>query len=120
MLCCMILACRESSETKTAYMNENELIAGGLYVSQRADSSYSICKLLVLEQDAVHIRMYADSFTQKPMSNISSSELKPFVGHVPMAKAGFLKGKPELLKVESVQASELEGYHIYLEAMNDR
>ena len=44
------------SETKT------ELVTGGLYASENSDGTYGISKILALEENGVHVRMYNESF----------------------------------------------------------
>ena len=90
------------------------MVVGGLYTSHNEDGSYGISKIIALDDFAVHIRMYSNKFDTKPDKNLNSKELKSFIGHVPMAKEGFLLDSPELLKVEEVTEPELEGYKYYL------
>jgi len=96
-----------------------ELVVGGLYISQNEDGSYGVSKVLALDDFAVHIRMYSDEFETKP-TDLNSADLDFFIGHAPMAKEGFLLDKPELLKVEKVSEEELEGYNYYLDAMENQ
>ena len=95
----------------------DDLKVGGVYLIQNADSTYYLTKILVIDDFAVHLRTYSDTFKTKP-SNINSENLKILIGHAPIDKSGFLIDKPELLKVEEVKDSELEGYKMYLEAMS--
>lgn len=94
----------------------NDLVIGGLYISQNEDGSFGVSKILALDEFAVHVRMYSDEFETKP-SDLNSTDLTFLIGHAPMAKEGFLLDKPELLKVEKVSEEELEGYNYYLDAM---
>ncbi|MFT3822630.1 MAG: hypothetical protein QM731_01875 [Chitinophagaceae bacterium] len=106
-----------NEKQSTLNTTDTELKEGGLYISREENGNYSISKILVLDGDIVHIRAYGNSFSVKPTA-ISSDTLKMLIGHVPMAKEGFLIEKPELLKVEPVKESELEGYKIYMEEMS--
>ena len=107
-------ACTNKGKNKT----QEELQTGGIYISQNEDGSFGVSKILVLDGPTVHIRMYTDKFEIKP-ADINSEDLNFFIGHVPMAKNGFLLDKPEFLKVEAVTEEELEGYKYYLEAMKN-
>ena len=98
---------------KDAKNTENGLVVGGMYTSQNEDGSYGITKILALDEFAVHVRMYSNKFDTKP-KDVNSKDLNSFIGHAPMAKEGFLLGNPELLKVEKVTESELEGYKYYM------
>ena len=93
----------------------NDLVVGGLYISQNEDDSFGVSKILALDEFTVHVRMYSDEFETKP-SDLNSSVLTVLIGHAPMAKEGYLLDKPELLKVEKVSEEELEGYNFYLDA----
>jgi hypothetical protein len=105
-----------SQEENEPAASADGLKAGGLYLSQNADSTWSVTKVLVLDNFAAHIRMYSDTFKTKP-ADVNSKDLNVFIGHAPLDRKGFLIDKPELLKVEPVKDEELEGYKMYLEAM---
>ena len=94
-----------------------DLKVGGLYLIQNEDNTYYLTKILVIDDFAVHVRTYSDTFKTKP-NNINSEDLEIMIGHAPIDKKGFLIDKPELLKVERVKEAELEGYKLYLEAMS--
>ncbi|PCJ65630.1 MAG: hypothetical protein COA58_09500 [Bacteroidetes bacterium] len=107
-----ITACSNSTD-KT-----KDLVAGGLYLSKNKDGNFEVSKILALDEFAVHVRLYSEEFTEKP-TDLNSADLKFMIGHVPMAKEGFLLGKPELLKIENISEDELEGYRMYLNAMKN-
>ncbi|MFL5728905.1 MAG: hypothetical protein ACJ75J_05390 [Cytophagaceae bacterium] len=96
----------------------SDLKSGGLYLLKSQDSTYHLTKILVIDDYAVHVRTYSTKFTKKPLK-INSDSLDILIGHAPIDKEGFLSGHPELIKVEEVKDSELEGYKIYLEAMKE-
>ena len=95
---------------------QTELKVGGLYLSKNENGKYSVSKIIAMDNFAIHVRMYADEFQTKP-TELSSTNLKVLIGHAPMDAKGFLAENPELLKVEDVKDSELEGYKMYLEEM---
>lgn len=106
-----------SASDNTASTDQpNNLRVGGLYLFKKKDNTYYLTKVLVLDDFAVHLRTYRDTFKTKP-TDINSENLKILIGHAPLDKSGFLLDKPELLKVEEVKESELEGYKMYLDAM---
>lgn len=84
-------------------------------------------KVLVVDDFAVHLRSYANRFDEFPidiepdvLSLGSISDEGGFgIGHFPLAKEGFWNDNPVFLKVTPVTDDELEGYRMYLEAMND-
>ena len=104
-------------ESKVSKEQTSDLKVGGLYLFQNEDKTYYLTKILVIDDFAVHVRTYSDNFKTKP-NDINSENVKILIGHAPIDKNGFLIDKPELLKVEKVKESELEGYKMYLEAMN--
>lgn len=96
----------------------SDLKVGGLYILKNKDNTYYLTKVLVIDDFAIHIRTYKQIFKTKPI-DVNSDTLKFLIGHAPLDKTGFLIDKPELLKVEKVKDSELEGYKMYLEAMTE-
>lgn len=100
---------------------------GGLYATQDNDGSWRVTKVLAVDEFAVHLRSYANKFPEQP-TDVDPAKLTLGgiddpggfgIGHFPMAKDGFLKDNPLLIKVVPVMEEELEGYKLYLEAMND-
>jgi len=105
-----------ASDKEVSAEQSNNLKVGGLYVFKNKNNTFYLTKILVLDDFAVHLRTYSDTFKEKP-TDINSENLKILIGHAPLDINGFLLDKPELIKVEEVKESELEGYKIYLEAM---
>jgi hypothetical protein len=100
---------------------------GGLYTTQDKDGSWRVMKVLVVDENAIHLRSYANKFLSQP-KDVDPATLTlggvndPAgfgIGHFPLAKGGFSKGNPILIKVVPVTEDELEGYKLYLEAMED-
>jgi len=104
-------------EKRVSTEQSSDLKVGGLYLFQNEDKTYYITKILVIDNFAVHVRTYSDNFKTKP-NDINFENLKILIGHAPIDKNGFLIDKPELLKVEKVKESELEGYKMYLEEIS--
>jgi hypothetical protein len=94
-----------------------DIRVGGVYVTKEKDGTYAIYKVLVLDTIAVHLRAYSNKLYVKP-ADINTDSLKILIGHAPLDRQGFLIDNPELIKVEKVKDSELEGYRLYLDAMN--
>ena len=116
-------ACNNSTNSSNANQKVNdksnlvELKVGGLYITKENDNTYSVSKILAMDDFAVHLRMYSNKFQTKP-TQLSSKELNVLIGHSPLDKQAFLAENPELLKIETVDDSELEGYKLYLDEMN--
>ncbi len=105
-------------------MNEPELTVGGLYSVNDGEGDYGVAKILALDEEAVHLRLYKNKFSSHP-STIDSSTLSlgstddPSgfgVGHLPLSRKDFLGWKPVLLTQEAVSQEELEGYEMWKEA----
>jgi hypothetical protein len=93
-----------------------DVVEGGVYASADPDGEYTISKVLVADDSAVHLRFYEESFKSVPTA-VDTSKLTISIGHAPLAREGFLKDQPKLISVEKVAESELEGYRYYLEAI---
>ena len=99
---------------------------GGLYATQDEDGTWRVMKVLALDEAAVHLRSYANKFREQPkdvdpavLTLGGLNDPAGFgIGHFPLAKEGFFKDKPVLIKVVPVKEEELEGYKLYLESMN--
>ena len=117
----------ETLKDRGATRETMSIQVGGLYCTQEKDGSWRVLKVLAVDNEAVHLRSYANKFTEKPidvdpskLSLGSISDPSGFgVGHFPLAKAGFFKSNPVFIKVVPVNDEELEGYKLYLEAMKD-
>jgi len=103
-----------------------EWIEGGLYCTQNEDGSYSVLKILKMDDVGFHVRLYSNQFAQRPRQ-IDESRLymagmnrKPGerlgMGHTPVSKKAFLNGNATLIQKSTVRDEELEGYKMWLEA----
>ncbi len=81
-------------------------------------------KILVLEPDAVHIRIYKQRFSSRPASvdpaSLSLGKLGDkdgfSIGHLPLARRTFASWKPVYISQQPVLDSELEGYRTWKDA----
>jgi hypothetical protein len=90
---------------------------GGVYATPDKDGSWTIVRVLALDEHTVHLRSYTDRFAEQP-KDVDLAKLKWFIGHMPLAREGFEKERTLLIKVVPVADEELEGYKLYLQAMN--
>jgi hypothetical protein len=99
---------------------------GGLYSVESEHGGYLIAKILKLDPEGVHMRLYSNQFPTRP-SDVDPSKLymvginhKPNeslgMGHLPLSRASFESWKPVQIKVVPVKADELEGYEIWKES----
>lgn len=108
--------------------HDSEVQVGGIYASQDSDGQWRVVKVLASEEQIVHVRMYANKFSEQPtekhLDKLTLGGLKDpagfGIGHAPLSLAGFKKEKRVLIKVLLVKDEELEGYKLYLEAMKGR
>jgi hypothetical protein len=114
--------CSKEGNTPTA---PQSIQVGGHYATRNKDGSWRVMKVLAVDDDAVHLRSYANKFAEQP-KDVDPAALTlgglndPAgfgIGHFPLAKEGFFKDQPVLVKVIPVKEDELEGYKLYLEAM---
>lgn len=114
----------ETTPTSTV---QREIVVGGLYSFKGDDGKYDVMKVLVVDDFAVHLRLYANRFEALPtdidpavLSLGSIEDEGGFgIGHFPLDKERFWDDNPVFLKTTPVTDDELEGYRIYLEAIDD-
>jgi hypothetical protein len=97
--------------------NDRSIKVGGIYATPDRDGAWRIVRVLALDEQAVHLRSYTDRFTEPP-KDVDLGKLKWFIGHMPVAREGFEKEQRVFIKVVPVADEELEGYRLYLKAMN--
>jgi hypothetical protein len=98
-------------------METAEPIEGGIYVTEDVTSEvpgYRLMKILKVEADAVHVRLYSDDFQTKPTGE--PTHMTVGIGHMPISREQFWRWEPEFIEVSSVSAEELEGYEIWRDA----
>jgi hypothetical protein len=111
-----------------------EPTVGGLYsVVKNRQGTLGVIKVLALDDRAVHVRSYANSFDTRPdavdPSSLTLGSGTPLVrhpdgsvtlprppqgpigiGHLPISHATFRAWRPELMAVQPVVDDELDGY----------
>jgi len=126
IICLSILvAASACSKEGSSSLAPQSIQVGGLYATQDEDGTWRVMKVLALDDDAVHLRSYANKFREQPkdvdpavLTLGGLNDPAGFgIGHFPLAKEGFFKDKPVLIKVVPVKEEELEGYKLYLESM---
>ena len=97
---------------------------GGLYSVQNGREGFGVIKILALDSDAVHIRIYKQTFSSRPGSVDPNSltlgrmdDKDGFsIGHVPLSPETFKSWAPVFLSQQAVSDSELEGYKMWKDA----
>ncbi len=99
---------------------------GGLYSTPNEDGTYAVLKILQLDPEGVHLRLYGQALAERPTDvQIEALELccpdqgpetDLGIGHLPIARSSFATWDLQYLKTVPVQAEELEGYQLWQEA----
>ena len=96
---------------------------GSLYSVDDGEGAFKIAKVLVVEDQGVHIRLYKNTYSTRPDKiDPSTLSLGSFldkdgfgIGHLPLSLKGFRVWKPALLMEGKVAPDELEGYNTWKE-----
>jgi hypothetical protein len=99
---------------------------GDLCSIATGDGTFRVAKVLKLEEGVVHVRVYVNSFDERP-TEVDTSVLAlgsvfedDFgLGHVPLASTDFAAWLPEVIRNDPVLPEELEGYAIWREAADE-
>jgi len=98
------------------------LVEGGLYVLA-GDDGFSIVKILKIENDVIHVRVYSNRYESVP-GRIDPTTLflgklggeDPFgIGHQPTRRNTVLSWRLQFLQHSLVEPNELEGYEYWKE-----
>jgi hypothetical protein len=101
-------------------------VEGGLYSTPNENGTFSVIKILKLDKNGVHVRMYSNQFPEHP-GKIDETKLymagvdrKPNeslgMGHAPISREAFSTWGVRFIKVVPVEKDELEGYKMWEEA----
>jgi hypothetical protein len=86
---------------------------GGVYsVVRGKEGGFTVVRVLVCEEGAVHARLYSNTYKERPV-RVDPKTLKMAIGHVPLSEEGFRNWQPILLFEEPVRDEELEGYRMW-------
>ena len=110
-----------------------EYVVGGIYsVEDEGDmngeggvsvytGAYSIVKILKVENETLHVRLYRNEFKERPLTidpatlilGTLDDDETPGIGHLPLSRETFDFWKPFLITTEAVSEDELEGYLVW-------
>jgi hypothetical protein len=102
---------------------EKKLKAGAICTVEDGDGKFGVVKILVLDDEIAHIRIYKNKYNQRPVSiDLKTLSLGSIndkdgfgIGHTPLDRKGFENWKPVVITYEEVNKEELEGYEIWKE-----
>ena len=124
----ILASCTDSNVSNTATteaesITETESLykTGSICTVENGDGDYGVAKVLVIEDGAVHVKIYKNKYKTRPTEvDLNSLSLGSFddpegfgIGHIPLQKAGFDKWNPEVIATQEVAEEELEGYNIW-------
>lgn len=103
-----------------------KLVEGGLYYTRNENDSYSVFKILKVDDGGLHVRLYSNQFSTPP-SQVDESTLcmagidrEPSetlgMGHAPISNQSFAGWNAVFLQQSTVRNDELEGYRMWLDA----
>ncbi len=107
-------------------IGQERLMEGGLYSTRNKNGSYSVLKVLKLDPQGVHVRMYSNQFAQHPskldesmlyiagMNRKSNESLG--MDHAAISRASFASWGARFIKFGPVRQEELDGYEMWREA----
>jgi hypothetical protein len=108
---------KAQDETYEFAVVENQYTPGGIY-SVRDKHGYGVVKILVVDPEIVHIRLYKNTFSERPVqidpSRLSVGTINDpdgfGMGHLPISRNEFQSWDPALIMQSKVTPDELEGY----------
>jgi hypothetical protein len=99
---------------------------GDLCSFAAGDGTFRVAKVLKLEEGVVHVRTYANSFSERPadvdtsvltLGSVLEDDFGP--GHIPLASKDFAAWLPQVIRNDPVLPEELEGYEIWREGADE-
>ena len=112
-----LFSCARKAEPKVA--------AGGVYSIKSGGGEFGVAKVLVLDGETIHIRLYKNRFPTRPKSidqtaltlgTVHDADGKFGIGHLPIRTAEFVAWQPQLLVMTTVSTNELDGYEEWKQA----
>jgi hypothetical protein len=116
---------QEATGVQQEATGNSELVAGGLYSVEDGDGSFRVIKILVLDDEAAHIAVYANKFSAPPttadlpslsFNSIYAEAKEPGIMHLPLSRETVAQDRPVLIARAPVTEAELEGYRMWEEA----
>ncbi len=136
LLSCVCISCSDQNQTeqqsqtvtnsieptKMEELKSTDTIkAGAICTVEDGDGKFGIIKVLVIDSEIAHVRIYKNKYTTRPskidlktLSMGSINDKDGFgIGHTPLARKAFEEWKPVVIANENVSVEELEGYKIW-------
>jgi hypothetical protein len=102
------------------WKSPREYRQGEVY-SVQDKKGYQVAKILVVDPNAVHIRLYKNLFSRRPgqidLRTLSLDTIRDAdgfcMGHLPLSQSEFSAWEPVLITRTTVTQDELEGYDVW-------
>jgi len=94
-----------------------ELIEGGVYAQKQRVLRWAVFKVLKLDAEVAHLRLYKQTFWRRPTAQAIPG-LDWSLGHFPIARPNVEGWRVHLLAQVPVSSEELQGYEIWREDPN--
>jgi hypothetical protein len=107
---------------------ETSVLASGDLVSVVTDDGlFGVVKILAVDEEGVHARLYVQRFKRRPLvGDLGELSTSPFgpehdnpfsIGHIPLSHRSFIGWEPEIItRGTAVAEAELDGYRMWDEA----
>ena len=99
-------------EVRWAAKFMNDLVEGGVYAQKTGLLRWSVFKILKLDPEVAHLRLYGNRFWRRPTENVLAA-LDWSVGHMPISRASVATWSLHLISLQPVGDDELEGYNLW-------
>jgi hypothetical protein len=94
---------------------------GSLCSVDDGEGSYRVAKILMVDEQGVHIRLYKNKWKERPKtidaSALTLGSIKDGnefgMGHLPLTKKAFAAWKPVVISEQEVKKDELDGYELW-------
>jgi hypothetical protein len=119
---------KQSSKSEAPSTSPAGWREGGLYSIVHEYGGFGVVKVLVIERDVVHVRLYKNRFSYRPKTinqtsltlgtreDVAAGNGSFGIGHLPLSESLFCSWRPVLLAQSTVQPEELEGYEVWKDA----
>ncbi|TML31485.1 MAG: hypothetical protein E6G24_11795 [Actinobacteria bacterium] len=99
---------------------------GDLCSVRSGEGTYSVAKILKLDEGVTHVRVYAKTYEERP-TEVPNEELylgtvfdDDFgLGHLPLDAGEFEHWEPQVIRHTEVEPEELEGYEMWRDAEDE-
>lgn len=121
-----LLAVLFGTAVVTSAVATGQWLEGGLYIVPHESGNFVPLKVLKVDSQGVHVRIYSNVYAAAPahideatlyMAGVDKREDEPLgMGHLPVSNETFAGWDVEFVQQSSVSTEELDGYQMWLDA----